>query len=189
MAHGLSHYLRQAWKKPDMVALREKMIGWRESNTITRVDKPLRLDRAHALGYKAKEGIIVVRIRLLRGGRRRSLPGKGRRSKRRGSRKVLKMNYKEVAEQRVARKFPNMEVLNSYWIGKDGMNYFFEVILVDRCSPSIKSDKELSWVQSSHGRVFRGLTSSGVRARGLRTSVVKAPKLHPSLRANDRRGR
>jgi len=52
------------------------------------------------------------------------------------------MNYKEIAEQRVARKFNNMEILNSYQVGKDGMNYFFEVILVDRVSSEIKNDKQ-----------------------------------------------
>jgi len=99
------------------------------------------------------------------------------------------MNYKEIAETRVARKYNNMEVLNSYQVGKDGMHYFYEVILVDRASPSIKSDKELgAFVKAPKKRALRGITSAGRKARGLRNSPVKAPKVRPSLRANRRRG-
>ena len=99
---GLTKYLRKAWRKPDVKVLRERMIEWRKGNTIVKVDKPLRLDRARALGYKAKKGIVVVRVRIGRGGRRKTRPKKGRRTKRMTVRKTLKMNYKEVAEQRVA---------------------------------------------------------------------------------------
>jgi large subunit ribosomal protein L15e len=189
MVKGLAYYLRQAWKKPDAETQRMRMVEWRQGEAIVKVEKPLRLDRAHSLGYKAKKGVVVVRIRLVRGGHIRTRPNKGRRSKRMSIRKNLKMNYKEIAEQRVARKYPNMEVVNSYWIGKDGRHYFFEVILADRSSPEILADKELSrLVLSPKARAFRGITSSGAKARGLRNSVFKAPKVRPSLRANDRRG-
>jgi len=190
MTKGLFHYLREAWKKPDKETLRMRMIEWRKTNVIVKVDKPLRLDRARAMGYKAKKGIIVVRIRIGRGGRRRTRPHKGRRSKRMTNRKVVKMNYKEVAEQRVARKYRNMEILNSYWIGKDGVNYFYEVILVDRKQPEILNDKQLKFIAkpSSRGRAFKGKTSAGKKARGQRNSPIKAPKVRPSLRANRRRG-
>lgn len=186
---GVAKYLRQAWKKPDKEILRKRMIEWRNSNVIARVDKPLRLDRARSLGYKAKKGVIVVRIRVGRGGHKRMRPKKGRRSKRMHIRKNLSMNYKEIAEQRVAKKYTNMEVLNSYNIGKDGINYFFEVILVDRNAPEIKNDKQLSFITKiGRGRALRGLTSAGIKARGLRNSPVKAPKVRPSLRAHGRRG-
>ena len=99
------------------------------------------------------------------------------------------MNYKEIAETRVARKYTNMEVLNSYQVGKDGMNYFFEVILVDRVAPEIKSDKQLGeFIKAPKKRALRGITSTARKARGLRNSPVKAPKVRPSLRANRRRG-
>ena len=187
---GIAKYLREAWKKPDKKVLRERMIEWRKSDAIVKVEKPLRLDKARSLGYKAKRGIIVVRVRLKRGGHKRSRPKKGRRSKRMHIRKNLTMNYKEIAEQRVARKYRNMEVLNSYWIGKDGVHYFFEIILVDRDAPEIKKDKQLAFLTkpANRGRAFRGLTSAGTKARGLRNSPVKAPKVRPSLRANLRKG-
>lgn len=186
---GLIKYLREAWKKPDKITLRQRMIDWRKGDSIVRVDKPLRLDRARSLGYKAKKGVTVVRIRILRGGHKRTRPYKARRTKRLHIRKNLRMNYKEIAETRVARKFNNMEVLNSYQIGKDGKHYFYEVILVDRASPEIKSDKQLGpFVKAPKARALRGLTSSGKKARGQRNSPVKAPKVRPSLRANRRRG-
>jgi large subunit ribosomal protein L15e len=187
---GLAKYLRKAWKKPDKETLRKRMIKWRQGNTIVKVEKPLRLDRARALGYKAKKGIIVVRVKLKRGGHKKQRPNKGRRTKRMTIRKTLSMNYREIAEQRASRKYKNMEVLNSYLIGKDGVHGFYEVILVDRMQPEIKSDKQLSFITkpANRGRAFRGLTSAGKKARGLRNSTVKAPKVRPSLRANRRRG-
>jgi len=186
---GIAKYLRAAWKKPDKKVLRERMIEWRKGNTVVKVDKPLRLDRARSLGYKAKKGIVVVRIRLKRGGHKRTRPNKARRTKRLHIRKNLRLNYKEIAEMRVARKYTNMEVLNSYLIGKDGIHYFYEVILVDRVAPEIKNDKELGpLVKAPKKRALRGMTSAGKKARGLRNSPVKAPKVRPSLRANRRRG-
>ncbi len=186
---GLMKYLREAWKKPDTLTLRARMIDWRKDGAITRVEKPLRLDRARSLGYKAKKGVVVVRIKIKRGGHKRSRPNKARRTKRLHIRKNLRMNYKEIAETRVNRKYDNMEVLGSYWVGKDGMNYFYEVILVDRAEPGIKSDKQLGeFVKAPKKRALRGLTSSGKKARGQRNSRVKVPKAFPSLRANRRRG-
>jgi len=178
---GFYFYVREAWKKPDLKVLRERMINWRKGSVIERVDKPLRLDRARSLGYKAKKGFVVARIRILRGGHRRHRPNKKRRSKRLHGRKNLTMNYKEIAEQRVARKYPNLEVLNSYLIGKDGVHYFFEVILVDPERPEIKNDRAINWIlkPENRRRVFRGLTSVGKKARGLR-SKLPTNKSRPS---------
>ncbi len=168
---GFYHFIKQAWKKPDVKVLRDRMTEWRSQEAFTRVDKPLRLDKARALGYKAKKGFVVVRAKIMRGGHRRHRPNKKRRSKRLHGRKNLSMNYKEIAEQRVARKFPNLEVLNSYFVGKDGMHYFFEVILVDPERPEIKSDPTISWITrpENRNRAFRGLTSAAKKARGLRS--------------------
>ena len=184
------HYIKEAWKKPDKKVLRERMIEWRKSNVLTRVDKPLRLDRARALGYKDKKGFVVVRARLKRGGHKRSRTNKGRRSKRLHTRKTLRMNYRGIAEQRVARKFTNLEVLNSYLIGKDGIHYFYEVILVDPQRSEIKKDKKINWIvkTSNKGRDFHGKTSAGKKSRGLRNKSREL-KIRPSLRAKKRRGK
>jgi len=170
MVNGVMHYLRQAWKKPDKAVLRQRMVQWRKDCAVERLDKPLRLDRARALGYKAKPGFVVVRVKLMRGGRRHPVINAGRRSKRNTNKKVLKMSYKGVAEQRANNKYPNLEVLNSYWVGEDGIYAFYEVIMVDPSNPHIKKDRALKWIAkgSSRGRSFRGKTSAGKKSRGLR---------------------
>lgn len=190
MTKGAYYYIREAWKKPDIKTLRERMIEWRKSNVIVKVDKPLRLDRARSLGYKAKKGFVVARVRILRGGRKKTRPKKGRRSKRMVARKTLKMSYQWVAEQRAAKKFKNLEILNSYNIGKDGIHYFFEVILVDPEMPEIKADKTINWIcrPENRGRVFRGLTSAGKKSRGLRKKS-REMKVRPSIRARGRKGK
>ncbi|MBS3090772.1 50S ribosomal protein L15e [Candidatus Pacearchaeota archaeon] len=171
MARGMYYYLRQAWKKPSRDMLKSRLIEWRKGRAVTRLEDPTRIDRARSLGYKAKTGFIIVRVKILRGGRTKTRPSKkGRRSKRQSPRKILRMNYQWVAEQRAARKFPGLEVLNSYFLAKDGMNYFYEVILVDKSRPEIQADESIKWICSSknRGRVYRGLTSSARKSRGLR---------------------
>ena len=190
MTQGLYHFLRQAWKKPDTERIRKLMIEWRNKQAVERVDKPLRLDRARALGYKAKKGFVVVRVKLLRGGRKGPKINKGRRSKRQSNRKILKMSYQWVAEQRAQKKFPNLEVLNSYYLAKDGKHYFYEVILVDYSRPEIKSDPVINWItkKTNQNRVYRGLTSAGKKSRGLR-SKNPMNKSRPSVRAGMARGK
>ncbi len=191
MAQGMYHYLREAWKKTGRELLQERLIKWRAGEAVERVDKPLRLDRARALGYKAKKGIFVVRVRVIRGGRRRLRRGvKGRKSRKQTVRKMLKMNYRWVSEIRAARKYENMEVLNSYWVGKDGKYYFFEVIMVDPNMPEIKSDETLKWIfnKENRKRAERGLTSAARKSRGLRSKSHEL-KVRPSLRAWDRQGK
>ena len=190
MARGMYHYIRQAWKKPDEETLRNRMTEWRQGNVFTKVEKPLRLDRARALGYKDKKGFVVIRIRVKRGGHKRPRPNKGRRSKRLHINKNLKMNYRLISEQRVSKKFSNLEVVNSYQIGKDGMNYFYEVICVDPSRPEIKNDATMNWITKSqnHNRPERGITSAGHKSRGLRNKSPTS-KVRPSVRAGLGRGK
>ncbi|MDP3966443.1 MAG: 50S ribosomal protein L15e [archaeon] len=190
MAHGLYHYIKLAWKKPDKKVLRERMTEWRAGNVFTKVEKPLRLDRARALGYKDKKGFVVIRVRIKRGGHKRSRPNKGRRSKRMHTNKNLKMSYRWIAEQRVSKKFTNLEVINSYHIGKDGMNFFYEVICVDPNRPEIKNDKTLSWINNpkNQNKPERGATSAGKKSRGLRNKNPTS-KARPSVRAGMGRGK
>ena len=133
----------QLWRDngPD---IRERIVGWRKQNAITRVEKPSRLQRARRLGYKAKQGIIVVRMRVGTGGMRKSRPTGGRRPKHLGVVRIkADDNMKTVAERRVLERYPNMKLLGSYFIYKDGMHYWFEVILADPAHPRITQDKEL----------------------------------------------
>ena len=167
-------YVTEAWNKPEdsfvKDLMKQRVIKWRREPTVLRVDRPLRLDRARKLGYKAKLGYVVARVRVRRSGWRRERPKAGRRQKRMGVTKLkIAKSLKLIAEERAARKFPNLEVLNSYWVWEDGLHKWFEVIMVDPDHPVIKADKRINWItrKTQRGRVFRGLTSAGKEIRGL----------------------
>ncbi len=131
------------WKE-NAPALRERAISWRKENAITRIEKPSRIQKARRLGYKAKQGIIVVRMRVGTGGMRRKRPRSGRRPKHLGVTRIkADVSMKEVAERRVLERYPNMKLLGSYYLYKDGMHYWFEVILADPSHPRVSKDKEL----------------------------------------------
>jgi len=87
--------------------------------------------------------------------------------------------------------YPNMEVLNSYWVGEDGMHKYFEVILVDPNHPVIRADPKINWIcEPQHrGRAYRGLTSAGKKGRGLMHKGKGAEKLRPSIQAHERKGK
>ena len=188
---GMYHYIRESWKKPreNLGQLwQERIIKWRREPITIRLERPTRIDRARSLGYKAKPGFIIVRQRVDRGGRQRPKIRHPRRPKAMSRRKDLTMNYQAVAEQRAVKKYPNCEVLNSYYVGQDGVYYWYEVILVDRANPSILADPNINWITRHKGRVFRGLTSAGKRARGLHGKGKGYEKVRPSLRAHHRKG-
>ncbi len=188
---GLYQKLREAWKKPSknlQEIYKQRLIQFRKEPVTLRLEKPSRLDRARSLGYKAKQGFVVVRQKVDRGGRMRAQIRKGRRSKAKRRKKILSMNYQQVAEQRAAKKFLNCEVLNSYFVGKDGNSAWYEVIMIDRMHPNILKDQQLQNLAFKQGRPFKGLTSAGRKSRGLRNKGTGAEKVRPSLRARKRQG-
>lgn len=188
---GMYQYIRDAWKNPREnlgEIWQARIMEWRREPATIRIERPTRLDRARSLGYKAKPGFIIVRQRVNRGGRQRPQIRHPRRPKAMSRRKDLTMNYQAVAENRASMHYPNCEVLNSYHVADDGLHYWFEVILVDRNNPSVLSDPRISWISSHKGRSQRGLTSSGIRARGLLHKGKGAEKMRPSLRAHSRQG-
>ena len=137
----------QVWLKmlkENPMELRQRAVIWRNQNAITRVEKPSRIARARRLGYKAKQGIIVVRMRVGTGGMRKQRPRAGRRPKHLGVTKIkADVSMKQVAERRVLERYPNMKLLGSYFLYKDGMHYWFEIILADPSHPRIAKDKEI----------------------------------------------
>ena len=200
MVRGLYQHIRETWKRPKQnipqMHRRDRMASWRRDPVFTRVERPTRLDAARRMGYKAKQGIVIVRTRVRRGGLRKGKVHMKRKPSKAGIRKItMGKNTQRIAEERVARHYPNMEVLNSYWVGEDGKQKFFEVILIDPSHPSIISDKDLGWVSraegrgSHRGRAYRGKTSSGKRGRGLHKKGKGAEKLRPSLKARGNLGK
>jgi large subunit ribosomal protein L15e len=126
------------------ILYRQRAIAWRRGATLVRVPRPTRLDRAKALGYKAKQGIIVVRIKVTRGGMRQKRPTSGRRPKHMGTLKIKgHFSSQDTAERRVAEKYPNAKVLGSYPIYQDGRFIWHEVILADLHHPSMQASYEI----------------------------------------------
>lgn len=163
-------YIRQLWKQPkeNLGELWQKrLLEWKKQPATIRIERPTRIDRARSLGYKAKPGFIIARQRVMRHKRQRPKFSSGRRSKHMRRKKILNMSYQWIAEQRAEKKFVNCSVLNSYPVGEDGKNFWFEVILLDRSHPVIKSDSHINWICDKRGRAERGLTSAA------RKSMIK----------------
>src|SRR5512136_1643466 len=187
-------YISEAWGSPRegyVGALRqERLKAWRREMTVQKIERPTRLDRARKLGYKAKQGIIVARVKVRRGGRRKSRYERNRKTSKMGVNKItMAKSIQRIAEERAGRRFRNMEVLNSYWVGEDGKHKWYEVILVNPSDPAIKSDKDLSWVggNSHKKRAEHGKTSAGKRGRGLMVKGKGAEKRRPSIRSHGTR--
>ena len=146
--HDMPSYQDRTWIRlwrENAPELRQRVVLWRKQNAITRIEKPSRPERARRLGYKAKQGVITVRMRVGTGGMRKQGPRGGRRPKHLGVTRIkADDSMKTVAERRVLERYPNMSLLGSYFIYKDGMHYWFEVILADPMHPRIMGDKELN---------------------------------------------
>jgi large subunit ribosomal protein L15e len=195
MVKSVYNHIGEQWKKPDtsyQSLQKNRLIKWRKERSFTRVEKPLRIDRARSLGYKAKQGYIVVRARVRHGGLRRPQIKGGRKPSARGIKKITAAkSTQRIAEERTAKRYPNTEVLNSYWIGKDGRYHYYEVILVDSSHPVIEKDPHIEWITNpaNKRRVLRGKTSAGQKGRGLLYKGKGAEKIRPSIRAHQSKGK
>jgi len=195
MVKSMYDYVREQWKKPDtsyQSPLKNRLIQWRKEESFTRVERPLRIDRARSLGYKAKQGYIVVRARVRRGGLRKHQIKGGRKPSSKGMKKITAAkSIQRIAEERTAKRYPNMEVLNSYWVGEDGRYHYYEVILVDSSHPAILNDPKINWISdpANKRRVLRGKTSAGQKGRGMLYKGKGAEKVRPSIRAHQSRGK
>ena len=184
---GMYAYVGEFWKNQDSDEFRKlrwmRLIGWRKDNVVHRIERPTRIDRARSLGYKAKQGFVVVRVRVRRGSMRNSRPNKGRTPSKMGVLKITtKKSLKRIAEERAGLRYPNLEVLNSYFVAKDGRHKFFEVILVDPVIVHLDAVKR-------KGRVYRGLTSEGKKNRGMRKNGKGAVHNRPSVNRGMLRGK
>jgi len=144
---------------------KRRLVEWRKADTVERIDKPTNIARARELGYKAKQGFVVARARVRRGRRKRPKPDLGRKPSKAGRFFSPGKSLQRIAEEKAASRFPNLEVLNSYWAGEDGSYKYFEVLLVDSKHPVIRNDKSISWIAGQRRRAYRGLTSSGRKGR------------------------
>ncbi|MDP6148196.1 MAG: hypothetical protein QF635_03690, partial [Candidatus Thalassarchaeaceae archaeon] len=128
---GVMKHINSVWKKPKenipSTYRRNRMAGWRREPVFQRVERPTRLDAARRLGYKSKQGVTVVRTRIRRGGLRKGKIHMKRKPSKAGIKKItMAKSTQRMAEERTSKRYPNLEVLNSYWVGEDGKNKFFE---------------------------------------------------------------
>ena len=193
---GAYKYLQELWRKKQSdvmrFVLRVRCWEYRQLAAVHRVAKPTRLDKARTMGYKAKQGYVVYRARIRRGGRKK-VTRKGcvyGKPVHQGIRKQKKArSHRSVAEEKVGRRCSNLRVLNSYWVAQDAAFKFFEVICVDPAHNAIKRDPRINWIVSEkhQRRELRGLTSAGKKYRGLRMKGYRANGKRPSRRANWKR--
>ena len=196
MARSAYSHIREAWQDAENDMHTElqwqRTQQWRRQGAIERVERPTRLDKARALGYKAKQGVVVARVSVRKGSARKSRFRKGRRSKRQGVNRITRRkNLQRISEERASRKYRNLRVLNSCWVGEDGTQKWFEVILVDPNHPAIENDDDLAWIcaDSQKGRAFRGLTSAGKKGRGLGKRGKGTEHSRPSVGSDRNRGK
>jgi large subunit ribosomal protein L15e len=146
---------------------KNRLAEWSKQDNITKVERPSNLSRARELGYKAKQGIVVVRASVKKGNRKRQTVGGGRKPSKSARFISRHKNMQMIAEERASKKFSNYEVLNSYFVGETGTTRFYEVILVSKQDNGIKRNAVYAPIAAQSGRANRALTSSGKKSRGL----------------------
>uniref|UniRef100_A0A7E4UUY6 Ribosomal protein L15 n=1 Tax=Panagrellus redivivus TaxID=6233 RepID=A0A7E4UUY6_PANRE len=176
---GAYKYMQEIWRKKqsDVMRYLQRVRTWqyRQLAAIHRAPRPTRPEKAHRLGYKAKQGKYrLIRLfsmysfcessRLLTKGQTYGKP------KTHGVNQLkFARNLQSVAESRVGRRCGGLRVLNSYWIGQDSTFKFFEVILLDPAHKVIRNNPDTQWITKAvhKHREMRGLTSAGRKSRGL----------------------
>ncbi|XP_071104660.1 large ribosomal subunit protein eL15-like [Haliotis cracherodii] len=173
---GAYKYMQEMYRKKQSdvlrFLLRVRCWQYRQLSAIHRAPRPTRPDKARRLGYRAKQGYVIYRVRVRRGGRKRPVP-KGCTYGKPVTHGVNQLKFarslRSVAEERVGRKCGGLRVLNSYWVAEDSTYKFFEVILVDPANKTIRRSPDINWLcRAVHKhRELRGLTSAGRSSRGL----------------------
>jgi large subunit ribosomal protein L15e len=190
---GAYKYLEELWKRKqtDVMAFISRVRQWelRQLPAVHRASRPTRPDKARRLGYKAKQGFVIYRVRVKRGGRKRKVSkgicyGKPSTS---GINKTKPTrNLQSVAEERVGRKLGSLRLLNSYWVAVDASHKWFECVMVDPMHKAIRDDPRINWIcNATHKhRELRGLTKAGRKARGMLKRGKSGHKKRPSMRAS-----
>merc|ERR1711991_58634 len=193
---GAYKYLEELFKKKqsDLLRFLLRVRTWqfRHLSAIHRASRPSRPDKARRLGYKAKQGYVIYRVRVRRGGRKRPVP-KGATYGKPVHQGVNHLKFqrslRSVAEERAGRYCGALRVLNSYWIAEDACYKFYEVIMVDPQLKSIRRDARINWIcKAVHKhRELRGLTAAGRKNRGLGKGHLHTKVIGSSRRASWKR--
>jgi len=192
---GAYKYLEELWKKKQSdvlrFLLRIRCWEYRQLPAVHRATRPSRPDKARRLGYKAKQGFVIYRVRVRRGGRKRPI-SKGIVYGKPATQGVNQLKWerslRSKAEERAGRRCGNLRVLNSYWVNQDAAYKYYEVILIDPSHNAIRNDPRVNWIckPTMKHRELRGLTATGKKSRGLQSG--KGGKAHrPSRRGAQKR--
>lgn len=181
--HMKSTFINEYKQRDD--AYKARMTKWRSEAPIVRAAGPTNIARARRLGYRAKEGILISRVRVRGGTSKRAAPGGGRKPSKSGRMFTRAKSLQAIAEERAARKFSNCEVLNSYFVGAAGSDKFYEVILLDRASTALAADRHYSSIITQRGRAYRGMTFQGRKHRGISRKGYGTINRRPSKRSNE----
>lgn len=136
-----------------------------KKKAIEKVKYPTRLEASKRIGYKRNIGLSLYRVKIRKGDRRVGIPNRGRSPSKLAPSKSLRLNLKHVAERRANRKHKEMDVINSYWVGKTGSHTWYEVMMGNFNNKVLK--KRFSIKKHNKRKVFRGLTCSGRKTRNL----------------------
>lgn len=193
---GCYKYLEELWRKKQSDVLRFllRIRAWeyRQLPAIHRASRPTRPDKARRLGYKAKQGFVIYRCRVRRGGRKRPNP-KGIVYGKPATQGINQLKWerslRSKAEERVGRRCGNLRVLNSYWVNQDASYKFYEIICVDPAHSAVRNDPRINWIVNPvhKHREMRGLTAAGRKSRGATGRGNMYKKLKPSRRRASKR--
>uniref|UniRef100_A0A2I3TGG9 Ribosomal protein L15 n=1 Tax=Pan troglodytes TaxID=9598 RepID=A0A2I3TGG9_PANTR len=155
---GAYPHIQELWRKKQSHVMRFllRVSCWQycQLSALHRAPRPTQPDKVRRPGCKAKQGYVICRIHVHRGGRKRPVP-KGA------------TNGKPVLH--AGCHCGALRVLNSYWVGEDYTYKFFEVILIDPFHKAIRRNPDTQWITKAvyKHREMRGLTSTGRKSHGL----------------------
>ncbi|KAJ8945678.1 hypothetical protein NQ318_012396 [Aromia moschata] len=174
---GAYKYIQELYRKKQSdvlrFLLRIRVWQYRQLTKLHRAPRPGRPDKARRLGYRAKQGFVIFRIRVRRGGRKRPVP-KGATYGKPKSHGVNELkpvrNLQAIAEVRKGGKTLRWTEGPQLLLG--GPRFFvqvLEVILVDPSHNAIRRDPKVNWIVNAvhKHRELRGKTSAGRSSRGL----------------------
>lgn len=156
--------IREGYKSRSNI-YKDRIYQWRTEPTVSKINKPTNIPRARSLGYKAKPGVIMLRVKVVGGKKKRKHFDGGRKPSKSGKFYSRATSTRAIAEGRAARKFINCEVLNSYFVGQAGSETFYEVIMLEKNNSNIIADKNYLPIVSQKGRAFRSTTHVGIKHR------------------------
>ena len=189
--------MQEIWRKKQSEVmtflLRVRCWQLRQLNAIHRAPRPTRPEKARRLGYRAKQGYLIYRVKVRRGCRKKQVP-KGAVFGKPANEGINQLkpirNLQAIAETRVGKRVAKaLRVLGSYWVGQDSTFKYFEVICVDPFHKAVRHDPKINWICNAvhKHREQRGLTAAGRKHRGLGKGVGYAKVIGSSRRQNWKR--